>query len=218
MSDAHSYLLGENALVLSLNVNAPSQAQQRKLFALCAALKDSNAFIDIVPAKSSVTAYMANPNDYQYWLKHVMLLWHECDDFAFDAKTHFIETIYGGEFGPDLNDVAKRACLTERQVVQLHCSQTYQVEFLGFLPGFAYLGKLPCELQLPRKTKPRKLVPKGSVAIAEDLSAIYPNQSPGGWHLLGRCQHTLFNPNNQPPSLFAPGDKIKFVPLKEGVC
>ncbi|NOU49029.1 5-oxoprolinase subunit PxpB [Pseudoalteromonas sp. JBTF-M23] len=218
MLDAHSYLLGENALVVALHTDKPSPSEQRRLFALTVSLQHSNAFLDIVPAKASVTAYLADPSQYQYWLKKAMLLWEESEEVAFNVQTHHIDAIYGGEHGPDLMDVAQRLNLSAKQVVECHSEYTYQVEFLGFLPGFAYLGTLPDPLQLPRKSTPRKQVPKGSIAIAEDLSAIYPSSSPGGWHLLGHCSHTLFDPTANPPSLFAPGDKVIFIPNKEGIC
>ncbi|CAH9061017.1 5-oxoprolinase subunit B [Pseudoalteromonas sp. CIP111854] len=218
MLEAHSYLLGENAIVIALNTDKPSPSEQRRLFALTISLQHSSAFIDIVPAKASVTAYLAEPAQYNYWLKKAMLLWEESEEVAFDVKTHHIEAIYGGKDGPDLEDVALRLNMSAKQVVHMHSEYTYQVEFLGFLPGFAYLGSLPEHLQLPRKVTPRKQVPKGSVAIAEDLSAIYPSSSPGGWHLLARCNNTLFDPTLTPPSLFAPGDKVKFIPHKEGLC
>ncbi|BBN81440.1 hypothetical protein PA25_14250 [Pseudoalteromonas sp. A25] len=218
MLEAHSYLLGENALVIALNTDKPSPSEQRRLFALTVSLQHSDAFLDIVPAKASVTAYLADPSQYNYWLKKAMLLWEESEEVAFNVKTHHIDVTYGAAQGPDLLDVATRLNLSPKQVVQLHSECTYQVEFLGFLPGFAYLGTLPQILQLPRKSTPRKQVPKGAVAIAEDLSAIYPSSSPGGWHLLGHCANTLFDPTINPPSLFAPGDKVIFIPNKEGIC
>src|SRR5262245_37832845 len=96
-----------------------------------------------------------------------------------------LPVVYGGEAGPDLSEVAARAGISEDEVIALHAAQTYHVYMLGFAPGFAYLGDLPQALRLPRRATPRARVPAGSVAIASDMTAIYPLESPGGWHLIG---------------------------------
>ncbi len=113
--------------------------------------------------------------------------------------------------GPDLEEVAQAASLTTEEVAELHVSVSYHVYMLGFLPGFAYLGDLPEKLRLPRLHVPRTRVPAGSVAIAEELTAIYPVVSPGGWRLIGRTPLRLFDHTSNPPSLFAPGDQVRFV-------
>jgi KipI family sensor histidine kinase inhibitor len=120
---------------------------------------------------------------------------------------------YEGEFGPDLADVAQRTGLSERQVVESHSAMTFHVYMMGFLPGFPYLGDLPPELELPRRENPRIRVPAGSVAIAMAMTAIYPSESPGGWHLLARTPVPLWNLRNPQPALLAAGDKITFVPV-----
>ena len=112
--------------------------------------------------------------------------------------------------GPDLDAVAKAAGLSPAEVATLHSGSRYHVYMLGFLPGFAYLGDLPDRLRLPRLKEPRTRVPPGSVAIADQLTAIYPAQSPGGWHLIGRTPLRLFDPRAKAPSLFAPGDRVVF--------
>ncbi len=102
------------------------------------------------------------------------------------AREHVITVRYGGEDGPDLAGVAATAGLSAGDVIDLHAGTAYEVLFLGFAPGFAYLGELPDRLALPRLATPRTRVPAGSVAIAARLTAAYPAASPGGWHLLGR--------------------------------
>lgn len=124
---------------------------------------------------------------------------------------------YGGEDGPDLPEVARRLGLSEAEVVRLHCAPIYRVLFLGFAPGFPYLGPLPERLRLPRRATPRTRVPAGTVAMAADMTGIYPAPLPGGWHLLGRTPLTLFDPQAVPPTLLQPGDGVRFVPLAEGV-
>lgn len=124
---------------------------------------------------------------------------------------------YGGEAGPDLDAVAQQIGLTSAEVVALHSAPLYRVQFLGFAPGFPYLGPLPPPLVLPRRATPRTAVPAGSVAIGAEYSGIYPATLPGGWHLLGRTTSTLFDPSADPPVLLSPGDGVRFEPLPEGV-
>ena len=129
-----------------------------------------------------------------------------------DAREHVIAVRYGGDDGPDLGGVAVAAGMTLDDVVDLHAGTAYEVLFLGFAPGFAYLGELPDPLALPRLATPRTRVPAGSVAIADRLTAAYPAASPGGWRLLGRTDAILFDPAADPPVLLRPGDRVRFTP------
>src|SRR6266481_2323695 len=104
-----------------------------------------------------------------------------------------IPVCYGGEFGPDLAEVCAIHGLTPAQVVELHASTEYLVYFLGFVPGFAYLGELPEALVTPRHATPRRKVPAGSVGIAGNQTGVYPCETPGGWRLLGRTPLAMFN-------------------------
>jgi inhibitor of KinA len=126
-----------------------------------------------------------------------------------------VPTVYGGEAGPDLENVAKTLKLPVDDVVQLHSAVEYQVYMMGFTPGYPYMGKLDARLQLPRLETPRTLVPVGSVAIAGLQTGIYPLTSPGGWRIIGHTDLTLFDPNRDAPFLFAPGDRVRFVPVKQ---
>ncbi|MGL1834834.1 5-oxoprolinase subunit PxpB [Rhodocyclaceae bacterium SMB388] len=120
---------------------------------------------------------------------------------------------YEGDAAPDLDDVARRIDADTATVVQLHAGTEYVVYMLGFLPGFPFMGDLPERLRLPRRHEPRVRVPAGSVAIATGLTAIYPWESPGGWHLLGRCPVRLFDPTRTDPALLQPGDRVSFLPV-----
>lgn len=124
-----------------------------------------------------------------------------------------VPVIYGGEAGPDLDDVAQLAGLTPAEVVRRHSAATYRVYFIGFLAGFPYLGGLPPELAVPRLSSPRPHVPAGSVGIAGPQTGIYPLASPGGWRLIGRTRLRLFDPAVDPPALLRPGDRVRFEPL-----
>lgn len=121
-----------------------------------------------------------------------------------------IEVSYGGEYGPDLAEVAKRLQLPENEVIRLHTATLYTVFMIGFLPGFPYLGPLPEPLRLPRRDTPRLRVPAGSVAIAGSQTGIYPQASPGGWHLIGRTDVRLFDPGARPPAYLQPGMRVRF--------
>ncbi|HEY3486070.1 MAG TPA: allophanate hydrolase subunit 1 [Ilumatobacteraceae bacterium] len=114
--------------------------------------------------------------------------------------------------GADLTAVAAATGLDVESVVRLHAGAEYEVAFLGFAPGFAYLRGLPPALHLPRRATPRTRVDAGSVAIAAGWSAVYPTASPGGWHLLGRTEAVLWDAMRDPPSLFVPGAQVRFVP------
>lgn len=124
-----------------------------------------------------------------------------------------IPVCYGGEFGPDLKDVADLRGLTEDAAVELHSSRTYVVYFLGFAPGFAYLGELAEELVTPRLPSPRRSVPAGSVGIAGMQTGVYPISTPGGWRLLGRTPAKMFQPERDQMSLLSIGDRVQFVPI-----
>lgn len=124
-----------------------------------------------------------------------------------------IPVCYGGEFGPDLGDVAALHGLPEAQAIELHGSARYTVYFLGFVPGFAYLGELPDALVTPRLPNPRRQVPRGSVAIAGKQTGVYPLETPGGWRLIGRTPLAMFRPGARPMSLLSIGDQVHFVAI-----
>ena len=121
-----------------------------------------------------------------------------------------VPVCYDDDLAPDLADVAERTGLTTDRVVALHSATRYHVYMIGFLPGFPYMGDLAPELELPRRSDPRTRVPPGSVSIATTMTAVYPVESPGGWHLVGTTPIKLFDPALSPPALLAPGDAVEF--------
>ena len=124
-----------------------------------------------------------------------------------------IPTCYGGEFGPDLSEVASLHGLTPAQAIELHASVTYTVYFLGFVPGFAYLGELPEALATPRLNTPRGSTPPGSVGIAGNQTGVYPFATPGGWRLIGRTPIAMFRPDRKAMSFLSIGDRVRFIPI-----
>jgi KipI family sensor histidine kinase inhibitor len=137
------------------------------------------------------------------------------DRVSNDPRTVEIPVCYGGAFGPDLEEVAGHTGLTPARVVELHTSAQYLVYFLGFSPGFPYLGGLPPELATPRLAAPRKVVPAGSVAIGGIQTGVYTVDSPGGWRIIGRTSLRLFDPAATPPALLRIGDTVRFIPTPE---
>jgi inhibitor of KinA len=137
------------------------------------------------------------------------------------ARQVEIPVCYGGEFGPDLADVAAAHGVTVAQAIEIHASASYEVFFLGFAPGFAYLGGLPEALATPRLAVPRKKVPRGTVGIAGSQTAVYPLETPGGWRLIGRTPLPMFMPDWQtatgaePMSRLSIGDRVRFVPISQ---
>lgn len=124
-----------------------------------------------------------------------------------------IPVCYDREFGLDFDDVAAICSLTPQEVIAMHCSHEYRVYFLGFVPGFAYLGDLRAPLEVPRLQKPRRMVPRGSVAIAGRQTAVYPLPTPGGWRILGRTPLAMIRPERDGTSLLRMGDQVRFVPI-----
>ena len=125
-------------------------------------------------------------------------------------KTIQIPVCYEQEFGLDLEEVARRAGIEPKEVVDLHCGGDYRVHCLGFTGGFAFLGGLPKKLATPRRNVPRKEIPAGSVAIGGKQTGIYPIKSPGGWNVIGRTPLKLFDPNKNPPTFLQAGDRVRF--------
>ena len=126
------------------------------------------------------------------------------------GRVHEIAVRYDGE---DLPEVARRAGLDAAEVVARHAAPLYTVACLGFSRGFPYLEGLDPVLWLPRRASPRARGPAGSVAVASEQAGIYPQATPGGWHLLGTTDAVLFDESAEPPAMLAPGDRVRFVPL-----
>ena len=123
------------------------------------------------------------------------------------SRHHVIPVHYNGV---DLDVVAATAGLTVADVVQLHSAKTYNVDLLGFVPGWAYLSEIDARLQIPRRQQPRPRVAAGSVAIAATQTGVYPLDTPGGWHILGHTDVVMFDAGRDQPSLLRAGDTVKF--------
>jgi len=132
------------------------------------------------------------------------------------ARTIDIPVCYDAEFGPDLGDVAEHNKITTNEVIRLHTSTAFLVYFLGFSPGFAYMGGLPEKLRTPRLATPRARVTAGSVGIAGQQTGVYPIDSAGGWRLIGRTPEQMFDASASPPTRLQPGDMVRFTSISRG--
>ena len=130
-------------------------------------------------------------------------------------KVYEIPVCYGGEYGPDLENIAKHAGLSEQEVIEIHSSRDYLIYMLGFLPGFTYLGGLDERIHTPRLASPRLKISAGSVGIGGSQTGIYPLDSPGGWQLMGMTPIKTYDPDREVPILVEAGDYIRFVPVSE---
>lgn len=129
------------------------------------------------------------------------------------AREWTIAVRYGGECGPDLEDIGRRAGLSVEGVIARHSEAVYSVGAVGFSPGFPYLLGLPPVLVTPRRSTPRTAVVAGSVAIGGVFTGIYPSATPGGWNLIGRTSEPLFSPRADPPAKLRVGDRVRFQPV-----
>ena len=218
MQRARCYLLGETAVVLELEPPV-TLATQKRIWRLTQRLGEIPEVVEAIPGMNNITVVLRNPHSVALdAIERLQRWWEESE--ALDPESRYIEipVVYGTVAGPDLGEVARHAGLSEKQVVALHSSIDYVVWFLGFQPGFPYLGGLPEQLATPRRAEPRLQVPAGSVGIGGPQTGIYPLATPGGWQLIGHTSLPLFDPHRDEPVLLRPGDTVRFIPQKEGIC
>ncbi len=180
--------------------------------------KPKDGFIESIPGYCTlVVSYDPLKTDYEDIEDWVKASISKSKHFSpCNPKTIEVPVLYGGEHGPDLEDIAKLHALSVEDAVRLHAHETYTVYFIGFLPGFPYMGPLNCRLDTPRLETPRLDIKAGSVGIAGMQTGIYPLDSPGGWRIIGWTPLKLFDPGSEPPARFSPGDAVKFIPLRDG--
>lgn len=174
--------------------------------------------IEVVPAYCSATVYV-DPLcvDLEPLAERLKVLAQGASRRpARPGRTVEIPVVYGDEFGPDLPAVAAYAKRSIEETIALHCSADYRCYMLGFSPGFPYLGQVPDTIAMPRLTEPRATVPAGSVGIAGSQTGIYPQESPGGWRVIGRTPLRLYDPRRAAPFLIQAGDRVRFCPITRG--
>jgi KipI family sensor histidine kinase inhibitor len=199
--------LGDTALLAELGSRLDTALNTRAI-GLAEALRKRRDVRQAVAAYASVTVHF-DPKQatHESLGAAIKRLAAKRPQMAVPGRLHRIPVVYDG---PDLAEVAALLGLSVEAVIAAHVRPIYRVFLVGFVPGWAYLGPLPEELELPRLPVPRTQVPAGSVAIAGRQSGIYPLPVPGGWHLIGRTTVRLFLPDSDPPCLFRAGDRVKF--------
>lgn len=208
MSELSVHPLGEAALCCALPAPA-SLAQQQRIWQLAAGLGDVDGVQELIPGMNNLTLLFDPLRTEAATLETtVRQLWAQPPPRRALGRLVEIPVTYDG---PDLADVAAHCGLSPDDVVARHTQAEYVVYFLGFQPGFAYLGGLDEALHTPRRAEPRTAVPAGSVGIGGAQTGIYPLATPGGWQLIGRTALALFDPRAEPPTVLAPGDRVRFV-------
>lgn len=196
------------------HISLAAHQQVAKLLRLLA-LQPVSGIINLHPAYCSVLVkFDALTWSHDELEARLRLYLDRLDEIALpEPRAREIPVCYGGDYGPDLEEVSEIHNLSVEQAIDLHVSATYIVYFLGFVPGFAYLGGLPEALVTPRLTTPRRKVPPGSVGIAGQQSGIYPFATPGGWRLIGCTPLAMFRPDRTDMSFLSIGDRVHFVPI-----
>ncbi|HXH31327.1 MAG TPA: 5-oxoprolinase subunit PxpB [Bacteriovoracaceae bacterium] len=217
------YPLGDSAIVVEFGKIISTEIHHR-VYGFTKLIEGSERLpeVECVPAFTTVTVYY-NPllfltshsdpyGEVEAVLKDLML---ELRPQKVDGlKIVEIPVKYGGEEGPDFEAVALLHKLSSSELISLHSSPLYTVYMLGFQPGFPYLGGLDSRLVTPRLATPRKSIPGGSVGIGGAQTGVYPLNSPGGWHIIGKTKAKLFDPALADPTLLNMGDRIKFIPVE----
>jgi len=210
MSQPRIFPFGDTALVCE----APPPATldcQRRVWAAAQAARDWPHVLEVVPGMNNLTiVFDPLETASEELAERLRAAWDAAGNSAAAGRAVEVPVQYGGEFGPDLAVVASHTGLSTREVVERHAGGDYTVFFLGFQPGFAYMGGLHESLHTPRRAEPRLEVPAGSVGIGGAQTGLYPAVSPGGWQLIGRTEVPLFDPARTPPTLLQPGDQVRF--------
>ena len=181
--------------------------------------------VDVVPALHSVGVHYApefwldgpvNQTPYERFVTVLRIVLRNVRPLD-DAKTSYVKVpvVYGGEYGEDLAELAQQRNLSKKELIRLHSERVYTVHMLGFAPGFCYMGPVDARIDTPRRASPRTRVKKGTVAVANGMTGIYPANLPGGWYLLGRTPLVMFDVERSPTCLVSVGDQVKFFEVSE---
>lgn len=161
------------------------------------------------------TTYISAQETYKkldFWVKNTLSS-SSPTDTALPSETVKIPVCYHPDICPEIQSVSRLLDVSVDRIIELHSTLLYKVYFMGFLPGFPYMGNTPPELHLARKSVPDKKVPSGAVALADQFTGIYPTESPGGWHIIGRTPISLILPSEDSPTLLHPGNLVQFYPI-----
>lgn len=218
MKDIKILTAGDSSLLIEFGSEINTEIN-RKITATVQLMKAQHieGVVDIIPAFCSLLINY-DPRVISYdELKNRMkdLVKVDIKAEAGNKRVFEIPVCYGGEYGPDIENIAKHAGLSVEEVIEIHSSRDYLIYMLGFLPGFTYLGGLDERIHTPRLANPRVKINAGSVGIGGSQTGIYPLDSPGGWQLMGMTPVKTYDPERQVPILVEAGDYIRFVPISE---
>lgn len=213
--------LGDSAIMVMLG-DSIDEATHRLVRAAAERIDKQHVpgIVDLVPAFTSIAVHYdpavtaehagaALPYDFVRRALDTLLAGTSAEDLP-PARTVELPVCYGGELGPDLDEVARLHDLTPDEVIGIHTAGDYLVYMIGFMPGFAYLGGLSDRIATPRRGTPRTTVPAGAVGIGGSQTGVYPLVSPGGWNLIGRTPRAIFDIRRAEPTLLATGDRVRF--------
>lgn len=213
-------IAGERGIRITV-AETPSPSTTQNILRLCHRLQDTlgDALTDTAPGYTTLTVFWHPERLDRAGLIRVLETLIDANPDPVLTEHSQPDTVislpvfYDPECGADLTTLAETKGLSVEEVIDIHSGQEYFAFANGFAPGFCYLGELPEILATPRRATPRRTVPAGSVAIADRQTAIYPSESPGGWHLLGRCPVSLFDLGDSPPTHINIGDRVRFQPI-----
>ena len=209
-------MVSDNACLLTFSQTI-SEAISERIVQVSHQLTGLPGIIDLVPSYTTLLVVFDGDHFDRFAIckaiRQLILQMDPNDALLADVRDIVIPVYYGDEVGPDLAEVAAHCGMTNEQVIECHSEQTYRAYAIGFTPGFAFLGNTPAQLHIARKTTPRLKVPVGSVAIAENQTAVYPSVTPGGWQIIGRTPVKLVDWGSENLALIAMGDKIRFTPI-----
>ena len=196
--------------LVSLSADDPPEAQ-----ALAAHLREDDAWLEVVAGIDSVVVrFDATVMDTQMARRRIDdLLAGGIPPLPSQEGLIEIPVVYGGEYGPDLEDVCRQLGLSIDEFVALHTDTDYRVDMVGFTPGFAFVGGLDPRLRVPRRKEPRQRVEAGSIGIADGRTGMYAVASPGGWMLIGRTSYKLFDANAADPFPIRAGMRVRFIAI-----
>ena len=194
----------------SIDVESPAEAE-----ALAVELRRAGTWLDVVPGIDSIVVRFDPLAMSAHTAGELIdrVVSAGAPALPGDGDLHEIPVVYGGDCGPDLEELCKVTGLTREEFIALHTGSEYTVDMVGFTPGFAFIGGLDERLRIPRRAKPRARVEPGSVGIADGRTGLYAMASPGGWTIVGRTPCKLFDPRSDEPFLLRAGMRVRFMAI-----
>ncbi len=193
----------------------------QSLQALAAALRARSLpwIRDVVPALCGIAVHFdpyhpeLPASVLEYFEALLQEAFKSASKFEDSGRSVDVPVCYDAEFGLDLNEISEKTSFPTEEIIRRHTKAQHRVLMVGFAPGQPYIGGLDAKLSVPRRPTPRTVMPAGSVAIANAQTAVYPYETPGGWSIIGRTPLRVFDPAREPASLFAPGDRVRFIAI-----